>query len=135
MLPRSDQHAHHKSAAIMALRTVARLDVENRPVVLGAWIGAKEDVASLEYETLSGYPETKTTSQNPLFFFDRTTPLGLDGRLDYRIIVNWVIAEHKSQGTMQLLMNRGEVEAFWLFSSNVEGSLETATELFELLSP
>ncbi len=134
MLPRADTHAHHKSAAMMALRTVAKLAEADRPIVLGAWIGAKDAVENLEYSTLTGYPETSTTTANPLFFFDRTQPLGLDGRLDYRIIVNWLIAEHKSQGTMQLLMNRGEVEAFWLFSLNAAGSKPTAERLFERLN-
>lgn len=134
MLPRSDTHAHHKSATILALRTVSRMPVAERPVVLGAWIGGKDDAAKLEYTTLPGYPITEATTTNPQFFFDRTRPLGLDGRLDYRIVVNWLIAEHKSQGTMQLLMNRGEVESFWIYAVDAPDATQKAARFFEKLN-
>lgn len=134
MLPREDNHAHHKSASIMALRAVSDLPEADRPAVVGAWIGSKDDVSSLEFESLDGYPITKTTTTNPLFFFDRTQSFGLDGRLDYRIVVNWLIAEHKSQGTMQLLMNRGDVEAFWLYEANPPHANTTVSRLFDRLN-
>ena len=64
---------------------------------------------------------------------DRTRKFGYNDRLDYRILVNWVIAEHKSQGTMQLLMNRGEVECFWYFDANGDAGKEWVVELFDRL--
>jgi hypothetical protein len=49
--------------------------------------------------------------------------------------VNWVIAEHKSQGTMQLLMNRGDIECFWYFDANGPAGQERVADLFEQLRP
>ena len=65
--------------------------------------------------------------------FDRTQPFGYRDRLDYRIVANWAIAEHRSQGTMQLLVNRGDVEHYFLFAVSPPGSEERARELFEAL--
>ncbi len=62
-----------------------------------------------------------------------TQPLSEDGRLDYQIIVNWLIAEHKSQGTMQLLVNRGDLERFWFFAANDSSKLERTRALFQRL--
>ena len=58
---------------------------------------------------------------------------GHDGRLNYQIIVNWLIAAHKSQGTMQLLMNQGEQELFWLYEMNDPSAHERAASLFRRL--
>jgi hypothetical protein len=59
---------------------------------------------------------------------------GYEDKLDYRILVNWVIAVHFSQGTMQLAMNQGEREEFYLFALDGEGARETTGDLFERLS-
>jgi hypothetical protein len=69
----------------------------------------------------------------PVFTFDRTTRFGFRDALDYRIIVNWLIAEHKSQGTMQTLMNRGDIETFWYFDINDPSMIEPTRRLFEKL--
>jgi hypothetical protein len=66
--------------------------------------------------------------------FDRTTGIGLDGRLNYKIIANWMIAEHKSQGTMQLLVNRGDVETFWIYRENPPNAHEMTIRLFAALN-
>ena len=54
--------------------------------------------------------------QSPVLAFDRTTPFGFRDSLDYRIVVNWVIAEHKSQGLFQMDYSKDELEQFWLFA-------------------
>ena len=59
------------------------------------------------------YPEA-APADGPIHEFDRTQPFGHRDKLDYRVVVNWVIAAHKSQGTMQLAMNKGERERFFV---------------------
>jgi hypothetical protein len=67
------------------------------------------------------------------FVLDRTTKFGFKNSLDYRIIVNWEIAEHKSQGTMQLGMNHGDYENFWYFKLNDDAGIEKTRKLFDAL--
>lgn len=49
------------------------------------------------------------------------------------MVVNWEIAEHKSQGTMQLAMNQGDYEKYWLFALNPPSAKTTCEKLFEQL--
>ncbi len=83
---------------------------------------------------LDEYPVTKIRPGAPVFEFDRTQKFGQDNRLDYTIISNWVIAEHKSQGTMQLGAGRAFVEQYLYFDLNPEAGLAKATALFERLA-
>ena len=46
-----------------------------------------------------------------MYFFDKSIKFGYKNALSYKIIVNWEIAEHKSQGTMQLAMARQIIRA------------------------
>lgn len=133
MLPVATTHAHHQGAALLALEAVARLPAAERPIVLGAG-GYKKGTP--ERMTFTGRPEhplSKVRPESPVFEFDRTQKFGLNSRLDYQIVVNWLIAEHKSQGTMQLLMNALDVEQFWYFDLNPESGLARTRELFERL--
>ena len=82
---------------------------------------------------LEAYPLTRVRADAGPFVFDRTQTFGYRERLDYRVIVNWVIAAHISQGTMQLAMNRGDEELFHLFELNGEDAEERAAALFESL--
>ena len=129
-------HAHHVAATILALEAAGSLPGE-RPVVLGSFIADSEDPSRFDYADysgLEGYPVTRVRDDVEPFVFDRKQPLREDGRLDYRILVNWVIAEHKTQGTMQLLMNTGDTERFWYFEINDPGKLARTRELFERLA-
>lgn len=132
-LPIPNFHGHHKAASILALEAAQMVDAADRPIVLGSFVGGAGDAAEFEFEELEGFPITKVRPGVKAFVFDRTEPLSEDGRLDYQIVVNWVIAEHKSQGTMQLLMNRGDVERFWLFDVNGPDALAEVVEFFERL--
>jgi LmbE family N-acetylglucosaminyl deacetylase len=137
-LPIPNFHAHHKAASILALETASALPDSQRPVVLGSFVGSLADSTAFPPNTYSehpGYSITRVRSDVPPFVFDRGEPLSEDGRLNYQIVVNWIIAEHKSQGTMQLLMNRGDLERFWYFAANPPGGLERARSLFEWLTP
>jgi LmbE family N-acetylglucosaminyl deacetylase len=133
LIPTSTTHAHHSSAGILTLQTVNELDISNKPVVLGGSVSSQQDTAAFFYKGLDGYPVTKVSQNTLPFVFDRTQKFGYNDRLDYKIIVNWLIAEHKSQGTMQLLMNRGDYENYWYFDINPDGGLERTRPLFEKL--
>ncbi|MDZ7773587.1 MAG: hypothetical protein U5K31_12740 [Balneolaceae bacterium] len=65
------------------------------------------------------------------FVFDRTQTFGHETQLDYKIIANWVIAEHKSQGTMQQLMNRGNLERYWYYELNAPEGEPKVRRFFE----
>ncbi len=133
-LPLPDSHGHHKAAALLGIRAIKALASESRPVVLGAWISSEGDSTSLKYRGLDGYADFDATSVESLFRFDRTHPIVGNDRLNYKIPANWLIAEHKSQGTMQLFMNRGDYEEYWIFSVNGEGARARASRYFSLLN-
>lgn len=132
LLPFQQMHGHHKAATILALRAALTLPPERRPVVLGGFPCVVNDEPPV-FAELSGYPVTRVTGGEPLARFDRTQKFGENDRLDFHIIVNWVIAEHKSQGTMQLLMNRGDQECYWYFDANGPDGRPAVVELFEAL--
>ena len=50
-------------------------------------------------------------------------------------VVQWLIAEHKSQGAMQLMVRQPfELERFWYFSSNDPTLRESTAALFDRLA-
>lgn len=134
LLPFPDNHAHHKSATILALHAARTLDAGARPVVLGGFPCELAAGTPLSFEGLPGHPITRVTGGSPLARFDRRQTFGHDGRLNYHIVVNWVIAEHKSQGTMQLLMNRADEECYWYFDVNGPERRAATSALFETLA-
>jgi LmbE family N-acetylglucosaminyl deacetylase len=117
MLPTAETHAHHRAAAAIAAEVISGLPVEQRPVLLGAEARTRAE---------SGTPfEGKV----PVAIFDRTAAFGYHGALNYQIVVNWVIAEHKSQGLFQQESGRHQVEAFWVLAGNPAKAAELATGL------
>ena len=133
MLPVPTTHGHHKGATILALKAMMRLPAAERPIALGVSVAGEGD--SIEpFTGLDGYPLTRISSGLPSFEFDRTAKFGFKDRLDYRIVVNWLIAEHKSQGTMQLAVNRGVREEFWFYDINPAASRAQTTDLFRQLA-
>jgi hypothetical protein len=133
LLPIADTHGGHKAATIMALESVKDLPPAQRPIVLGESDSAKNQPATFRFTELPGYPVTTVKSGASSFHFDKTQKFGYHDALDYKIVVNWMIAEHKSQGTMQLYMNAGDYENFWLFDANDPSAATRAAKLFEQL--
>ncbi len=131
MLPTLHTHGAHKGSAIMAMRAVLEMKPENRPVVLAATVVGKDKASAFHFSDLPGYPVTKINPDAPIFTFDRTQSFGYLNRLNYKIIVNWVIAAHKSQGTMQLLMNRGDIEQYRYLAFNNPDEIPETKRLFE----
>jgi len=133
VLPVPSTHAHHKAASILALRSVLQLNDYQRPIVLGFSSINKNDTLVQDFLQLKDYNETRIRDNAPPYVLDRTTKFGYKNMLDYKIIVNWEIAEHKSQGTMQLYMNQGDLEQFWYFNINNDLGLDKCRLLFDQL--
>jgi N-acetylglucosamine malate deacetylase 2 len=127
LLPSEQTHGEHKAASILALEAVEELPAGQRPIVLGAQAGEGDPGP---YKPLSGYPLTATDSRNPQFQFDRDTRFGYQKSLSYQIVVDWVIAEHKSQGLFQTRCQQDRFENFWLFTLNRNSAAVEAGSLF-----
>ncbi|HEY4335324.1 MAG TPA: PIG-L family deacetylase [Puia sp.] len=132
LLPDSAEHGAHKAASLLALAEVARLPAKTRPVILGARIRNKTD--SLQH--FSGYRNyalTRTVTDTAMFAIDRTTPFSYNNRLNYKVIANWEIAEHKTQGATQMTMNDGDWEEFWYFKQDNPNGIDRSRRLFNIL--
>lgn len=123
LAPREESHAHHKAATALAAEAVLALPDERRPVMLVANVRSAADPLTLVYAQESG------AKVGP-FVVDRREKFGHQGKLDYGIVVNWAIAAHKSQGSMQLYMGRGDREEFVLFGDRSEVASRRAEALF-----
>jgi LmbE family N-acetylglucosaminyl deacetylase len=132
LLPTEDTHGEHKAASILALRAVEQLPESQRPAILGVQASPKEEVS---YQTLSGFPIAATSSTDAVFHFDRDVHFGFKDSLSYQIIVDWVIAEHKSQGLFQTTVGQNRFENFWVFSNGGRSSSEAASALFQEIAP
>jgi hypothetical protein len=133
LIPVPETHGGHKAATLLALRSVRDLPASQRPIVLGVSGSAKTDTVQTHFHQLGGYTETRMDGDTALYRFDLSTPFGYRNALNYKIIVNWEIAEHKSQGTMQVYMGRGDYENFWYFAINDPAGKEKCRQLFEQL--
>jgi LmbE family N-acetylglucosaminyl deacetylase len=131
LLPVPETHAHHKAATMLALRTVQALPQSQRPIVLGVSVSNVKD--TFQFQQLKNYSETRIEGKDAMYSFDKTVGFGYKNKLSYKIIVNWEIAEHKSQGTMQLAMNMGDYEIYWFFSQNNPSGKEKCKAFFESL--
>lgn len=130
--PTTTTHAHHQAATILALRAVESLPAAQRPAVLCV-SGGKADETPEPFAGRDEFPSTRPLPGAPSLSFDRLQPFGFKGRLHYGIIANWAIAAHKSQGTMQLGMNRTEVEHYTLFEIGPPDATERCEEWFDAL--
>lgn len=133
-LPTRETHGHHKAATILLIRVVQQMPVDRRPVVLATSSSSASDTVREAFTELDGFPETRISAGTSSFTLDRTVKFGFRNRLDYRIVVNWLIAEHKSQGALQLSMNRDDYEHFWWFDINDRKSISAVTDLFARLA-
>ena len=132
LLPSEQTHGEHKAASILALEAIELLPAGERPIVLGAQAGEGDPAP---YKSLSGYPLTATDSLHPLFQFDRNARFGYQQSLSYQIVVDWVIAEHKSQGLFQTRCLQDRFENFWLFTVNRTSAAGRAESLFAAIAP
>ncbi|HKK45008.1 MAG TPA: PIG-L family deacetylase [Balneolaceae bacterium] len=133
MMPKLHTHAHHKASAILALESIQKLPKDQRPIVFATDV-ASSMKDSTDYSQLKGYPISKLMENVSPMRFDRTQTFGYHNRMNYKIIANWVIAEHKSQGTMQMLMNKGNVEQYWPYAIDSKDELPKARAFFKAVN-
>lgn len=134
LLPQPETHGHHKGATIMALQTVSALPSEKRPIILGVSVSSKTDTTTVQFSSLEKFPFTSVGAGKAEFTLDRTKSFGYKNALNYKIIVNWEIAEHKSQGSMQTYLGRGDYENFWYFDLNLPEKKSAVKMLFDQLN-
>jgi len=134
LLPTAETHGHHLAATLPALETVSRLPLSARPLVFGAE-ARSADARPMNFSGLPEHPLTRTVDAAPDVVFDRRTNFGYRGALNYQIVVNWVIAEHKSQGMFQNDYGKHSVEDFWLFEASGATALARLPSIRALLSP
>lgn len=134
LLPTPGTHGHHKGATILALQTVTEMKKGKRPIVLAGSSSSKNDSAETSFKVLDKFPLTAISNGTPSFMLDRNSSFGFKNALNYKIIVNWEIAEHKSQGAMQTYMGKGDYENFWYFDINDKSMVEKTSLLFKRLS-
>jgi len=132
LIPSSEQHAHHKTASILAIRSVKNLKSAMKPIVLGG--RALDKNYTFKFDMLEGFPETKISTKAPVFYFDRSFGFGENSHHSYMIVADWVKSCHKSQsGDMNSSMHRGELETFWYFDINPKSGIEPTAKFFENL--
>ncbi len=130
LVPDAGQHAHHKTATLLALRAAQR--AKNKPIVLAGRAINKN--YTFNFDQLEGYPETKISPNAPISYFDRSYAFGESNKHSYMIVADWVKACHKSQsGDMNSSMHKGELETFWFFAQNGSENIAKTSALFDSL--
>lgn len=135
MLPFEGFHGHHKASAVLGLEAISRLPEGKRPIALQSFRRKGADDPGVDFTMLEGYPKTKVM-EGAIFEFDRNQTFGFNDRMNYNIISNWVAAEHKSQGTMQLLVQNatGIIEQYWYVEMNGTDGLEKTRQYFRVVN-
>lgn len=114
LLPTAETHGHHRAATLLAIEAVAAMPERSRPLILG-----------VDARPKSGAP-AQFQGADPLLVFDRAASFGFRSALTYQIVVNWVIAEHKSQGLFQTESGKNDVEFFWLYEASGPDAVQRA---------
>ena len=132
LFPSPGTHGGHKAATITALNAVQQM-TGRKPVVLGCQ-GARSNADP--QPSWKGFESAKHPfSVLPqVFSTDRTVKFGFRDALDYQIIVNWVIAAHKSQGAFQVAVNRVDREEFVILQSGAKDETPRTNTLFHALA-
>jgi LmbE family N-acetylglucosaminyl deacetylase len=100
MLPHANQHGHHKTSTLIALRAVQRYKGPNKPIIIaGSPMSAGNK--PIEFTELEGYPETKINPNMPTITLNRAFRFKENDKVSYKIVADWVISEYKSQGAIQ----------------------------------
>jgi LmbE family N-acetylglucosaminyl deacetylase len=131
--PSKTTHGAHQAASLMAVAAVAAMPATRRPVIL-ATNSYKKGEPPPNYTGRDDFPFARARPIDPPLEFDLTMPFGYQDKLDYRIVANWVIAEHKSQGVMQLYMNTIDTERFFLFAIDDDAAVAKTKAFFARLN-
>ncbi len=102
LAPNPGEHGHHKAVAQITREVVEKMPAPLRPLLFAVEPGHS----------------SRSTSTAPVFQFLRSNPVSGAESLTYGVVVNWLIAEYKSQGLFQLESGRHDCERFWLLDAN-----------------
>lgn len=127
LLPRATSHGYHQAATALAASAIQALPIDFRPVLLGF------DTSPARFEPSPTELFPQKWQQDYHFGFDRTTKFGFRNALSYQIVVDWMIAEHKSQGLLQTMDGRDPKEYIWVDLSSSLQAEKSADGLFRLL--
>jgi N-acetylglucosamine malate deacetylase 2 len=127
VLPRSTTHGHHQAATALAAYAIQTLPEDLRPALLGF------DTDAAKYIPTSQAEKNQRWTSTYAYAFDRTTPFGFQNALTYQVVVNWMIAEHKSQGLLQTMVNKDPKEYVWVDLESAPEAQTEASMLFHLL--
>jgi LmbE family N-acetylglucosaminyl deacetylase len=128
ILPRSTTHGGHQAATTLAADAIDRLPENSRPVLLGF------DTDDAAFEASQRIQETQRWPAAFAYTFDRTVKFGFHDALSYQIVVDWMIAEHKSQGLLQTLCGRDPREYIWVDLESSQEAQNQADLLFRTLA-
>ncbi len=136
LLPSDSTHGHHKAATILALTAVQNLPKNIQPPIVLA--GGTSDLGKpvRNFTVLDGFPITRISDGAPAYSFDLNQSFGFHHVLNYKIILDWEITEHKSQGSLQTGLNRGgsDLEEYYYFDINPPEGRAKAKALFDRLA-
>ncbi|KAA6460433.1 PIG-L family deacetylase [Acidobacteria bacterium AB60] len=127
LLPRATSHGYHQAATALAASAIQALPSNIRPVLLGF------DTSPARFEPSPTELIPQKWQPDYHFAFDRTTKFGFHDALSYQIVVDWMIAEHKSQGLLQTMDGRDPKEYIWVDLSSDPQAQKSADALFRLL--
>jgi len=127
VLPRSTTHGHHQAATALAASAIQSLPENIRPVLLGFDTNASDYVPTPQAEKDERWASSYANA------FDRMTTFGFQKSLTYQIVVNWMIAEHKSQGMLQTMVNKDPKEYMWVDLASAPEAQTRGSLLFHLL--
>lgn len=119
ILPRATTHGAHQAATIFAADAIDRLPQNSQPVLLGF------DTDDAAFQASPLIQKTQKWPTSYAYAFDRTVKFGFHDALSYQIVVDWMIAEHKSQGLLQTMCGRDPREFIWV---DLESSPEAQSE-------
>jgi LmbE family N-acetylglucosaminyl deacetylase len=133
LFPSPETHGGHKAATLTALNAVHENAVQEEaghkspghsPVVLGCQTAQSTAPEPAWAGFVSAQHPFRVLPQ--VYVTDRSIKFGFKDALDYQIIVNWVIAAHKSQGAFQMDMNRADREEFVILENGSANDAEVA---------
>jgi LmbE family N-acetylglucosaminyl deacetylase len=116
LLPTEETHGHHQAAAFLAIEATNRMPEEKRPAVLGGDPAAAGQ-PQYRFRPRSEFPMFRTRTETPAYSVNRLEKFGPNNTLSYNVVVNWVIAEHKSQGLFQTDSDKHATEEFWVLET------------------
>jgi LmbE family N-acetylglucosaminyl deacetylase len=134
LLPTPETHGHHRATTLLALEAAATLPEDRRPLLFAADPCAAAAPTEL-FRGMPGQPLSRTHDERPAFVFHRDSSFGYRNALNYQIVVNWFIAEHKSQGLFQTDSGKHQLEQFWLFEASGRDAERRASEFAARLIP